>query len=376
MLRNIAYIILLITFLFIITACEEKVGEEIDPIDRVQGTDSPRPTVKGVENVDVLKHVSSINGLERMERFYKNTQQGVSSDLRIVHYTFEGAPIVTDLNYDGETMKITFDTSRNKYGSGEITTTKCSKLVEEVNPTNTTYIAVDCSDGRSGMVEILALDYNLKQQDLFEFELKFGNGLKNEVNTNTRKTTRVNSLTKIKKTNDLQMSPKVKQEVFKRLVLTLSDIELETNCHTKKFEEYNLKVYINSAEEEFHWSSCDKSSQGAKFTKIAEYIIAQSEMEQEENPETVIQGYILKVKDDTLLIGVDFSRLEYEWLKNEIGNIDLSLYAFKYIFLEGVENEEFKIGDKIEAVLNGSITNTHPGKAKVKEIKRINVPGL
>ena len=81
-----------------------------------------------------------------------------------------------------------------------------------------------------------------------------------------------------------------------------------------------------------------EGSDGTKLTGIAEYIIDQSEMEQDENPETVIQGYILQVKDETLLIGVDLNRMDYEWLKEEIHQIDLSAYVFDFISLEGVEN--------------------------------------
>lgn len=83
-------------------------------------------------------------------------------------------------------------------------------------------------------------------------------------------------------TSDFQLSSEVKQEVYKQLVMAnyLGDIELVNNCHSNQFEEYDLQVYINGGEREFHWSSCDESPAGVKFTKIAEYIIAQSEMKE------------------------------------------------------------------------------------------------
>lgn len=281
--KKVASLMLLITLLFIVTACNGTDDNETDPIDREQdqSTGSSRPTVKGVKNVDVVNtHGRIFEGLDNMHTFYENVLNGVLSDLRIVHYTIEGDPIVTDLKYNGKTMKVTHDSTRDKFGSGEIETTKCSGLIEEVTHTNTTYFAVDCSDGHSGMLEILAIDYNVEQEDFFELALKYGNGLENEINTKTQEATRILNSKETETTSDFHLSLEVKQEVYKQLVMAnyLGDIELVNNCHSKKFEEYDLKLYINRGEREFHWSSCDESPAGVKFTHIAEYIIAQSEM--------------------------------------------------------------------------------------------------
>ena len=367
---------MLLTFLIILTACNTS-DEEKNPNDmegsHVTGKDSPKPSVKGVKNVDVVNTHGSIEGIERMQNFYDNLQDGITSKLRIVHYTIEGDPIVTDLKYDGDTVKVTKDSTRDKFGSGKITTVTCSDLLEEINPTNTTYFANSCSDGLSGMVGILTIEYNLQRQDLFEVELKYGERLENEVNTKTQEATKVLNSSETSTTSDFQMSSKVKQEIFKQLVMAnyLGDIELKTNCHTESLEEYYLKVYINGGQRDFRWSSCDESSEGTKLTRIAEYIIAQSEIKQDENTEIVIQGYILQVKDDTLLIGVDLNRMDYEWLKDEIEQIDYSAYVYDFISLEGVEDTEYKIGDKIEAVIKGSITGSNPGIAQVKDIKKL-----
>ncbi len=106
-----------------------------------------------------------------------------------------------------------------------------------------------------------------------------------------------------------QLSTHVKQEIYKRLITAnyLGDLDLKTTCQSVEFEDYYLKIYINGGDREYHWSNCDHGSDGVKFTEIAEYIIIQSEKEQSENPETVIQGYILQVKDDKLLIGIDLN---------------------------------------------------------------------
>ena len=121
------------------------------------------------------------------------------------------------------------------FGSGEITTVICSDLLEEVNPTNTTYIAIGCSDGYSGMVEILAIEYNLARQDLFEVELKYGEKLENEVNTKTKEVTKVINSKETRTTSDFQLSAQVKQEIFKRLVMAnyLGDLDLKTTCQSE-----------------------------------------------------------------------------------------------------------------------------------------------
>ncbi len=366
--------ILLLTFLFILTACNTT-GEEKNRNDNEEShttsIDSDKPTVQSVDNVDVVNTHGSIDGLEKMKNFYSNLQNGISSELRIVHYTIEGDPIVTDLNYKEDTVKVTYDSTRDNFGSGEITTVTCSDLLEEVNPTNTSYIATGCSDGFFGMIEILVVEYNLGRQDLFELELKFGDQLENEVNTKTKEVTKVINSKETRAIRDFQLSTQVKQEIFKRLVVAnyLGDLDLKNTCQSAESKDYYLKVYINGGNREYHWSSCDQGPDGLKFTDIAEYIIVQSEMEQTENPETVIQGYILQEKDDTLLIGEDLNILQYEWLKDEIQHTGLDSYAFNFISLEGVQTDEFKIGDKIEAIIKGTITGSNPGKAQVKDIR-------
>ena len=150
-------------------------------------------------------------------------------------------------------MKVTYDSTRDKFGSGEITTVTCSDLLEEINPTNTNFIATGCSDGLSGMIGILTIDYNLQRQDLFEVELKYGEKLENEVNTKTQEVTKVINSKETSTTSDFQLSSKVKQEIFKQLVMAnyLGDIELKTNCQYRKSEDYYLKVYINGGDREY-----------------------------------------------------------------------------------------------------------------------------
>lgn len=334
---------------------------------------SSEMNVKGLENVGVLNSHNRIEGLENMTNFYENIKNGVPSELRIVHYTIEGDPIVTDLNYNGELLEVIDDTTRDKYGSGAIRHNNCSKLIEEVNLTNTTYIAVDCANDPYVMEEILQIDYNLSQQDLFEFELKYGLNLENEINTltNTMKKVSIENGTQIN--YDYKMAMDVKQEVYKRLVFTnyLEEKDLTKTCIAEDKMNYFLKVHINGGQREFQWNACDHSIDGIKFTKIANYIIEQSSEEQAEQPKVTVQGYVLEKKDNELLIGEGLTMLDYQWIKEELQQLDYENYSFDFTILVGVNTKEFNPGDKIQATIEETISDSIPVRAKAKEIKKL-----
>ncbi|MCR2822582.1 DUF4362 domain-containing protein [Lederbergia panacisoli] len=369
--KKVIFINLLIILIFTLAACNTS-EREIRSTGAYGTTHQPtkegtKSFVKGVGEVDVLNIHGSIEGLERMKSFYDNMQNAVQSNLRIVHYTIEGAPIVTELTYNGESLEVKYDSTRDAFGSGEITTARCGNMVEEVNPTNTSYIAVDCKKGLNGMDEILEISYNVSQQDLFEFHLQYGMNKENEINTKT------NIVKKGSNVSDFVIPASIKQEVYKRLVFAnyLTEKDLKIACESNELKNYYLKVFINGGEQELAWAACDRTPDGVKLTKIAEYIIKQSEKHHSENHEITVQGYVLQIKDNTLLIGEDLNRLDYEWLKDEIDNLDA--YIFDFVSLEGLNTGEFKIGDKIKAIIEGNKRSYKLGSVKVKEIHRIDV---
>lgn len=173
--------------------------------------------------------------------------------------------------------------------------------------------------------------------------------------------------------SDFVFAESVKQEVYKKLVFAnyLPEKDLGTTCGSKESMNYFLKVYINGGQREYRWSACNQRDADVKFTEIAEYIIQQSEKEKSEKSEVMVQGYVLQVKEDTLLIGEGLNMLDYELLKDEIQQIDLGAYIFDFTILEGVNTEEFNLGDKIQSIIEGNISGSKPGRAKVKEIKKL-----
>ncbi|MEK3886221.1 hypothetical protein [Bacillus sp. FSL K6-3431] len=227
--------------------------------------------------------------------------------------------------------------------------------MKEVNPTNTSYIAIDCNDAHFGMDEILQISYNMGQQDSFEFKLDYGVNIENEINTQTNTIKKEVSATETQLTNDYVMASAVKQEIYICLVFAnyLAEKDLVTTCDAKDAVNYSLKVYINGAHREYRWNACDRSIDGVKFTKIVKYIIEQSEQKQTENQEVTVQGYVLKRNDNTLLIGEDLNKFSYELIKDEIQQMDLNAYNIDFIELEGVNSEEFNVGDNIRATIEG-----------------------
>ena len=227
MLKFLSYFILI----FSLASCNTQGNENGSPNDNGEspstGKESLKPIVKGVGDVDVLNTHGGIEGIERMQRFYEDMKSGVSSDLRIVFYTIEGDPIVKDLKFNGESLEVKIDNTRDAYGSGGIQTINCGQLIEEVNPTNTSYIATNCKEVPYEMEEIIQIQYSMSQQDLFEIDLKYGVNLENEINTKTDEIIKENGTTE-----PFQMAENVKQELYKRLVFAnyLDEKEIVASC--------------------------------------------------------------------------------------------------------------------------------------------------
>lgn len=333
-----------------------------------------KPSVKGVSDVDVVNTHGGVEGVEKMQVFYENTQKGIDADLRIVHYTIEGDPMVTDLSYNGDTIEVEHDTTRDAFGSGQVTTNTCGNMLVESNPTNIAYIVTDCKGTPYGMESVLQIEYDMKQQDLFEIVLTYGVELENEINTvsNTMKKVINNQETQSK--NDFELPESIMQEVYKKLVLMnyLGEKDLQAKCDKEDAMNYQLNVHINGGQREFQWTSCDQSYDGLKLTEIAEYVIEQSEIEHSEKVAVEVHGYVLEIKDNMLLIVEDVNMLEFEWLKVELPQNDMNTWIFDFTNLEGVNTDEFKIGDKVHATIQGDIVGSKPGKAVVNEIKKIN----
>lgn len=79
--------------------------------------------------------VSGNNGVieneTRLKEFIKNTETGKKDTIRVVAYTKEGDPILTDVTFTGKQLEVTEDSTRDEYGSGGIRTLTCEKVIVE-----------------------------------------------------------------------------------------------------------------------------------------------------------------------------------------------------------------------------------------------------
>lgn len=281
LIMKLMYIPFLLALLITMAACNNNSIETSNP-DNASGTEpmmKERPIVERVKDVDVFNTHGRIEGFEKIQDFYDTIKKGNASDLRIVHYSIEGVPIVTDLTFTGDSLEVEHDSTRDSYGGGEIRTHICESLIVESTPTSVSYIAIDCSNIPNGKDEILQINFNMSEQDYFEVELKYGVNLENEISTITNKVIKESSATETLVMNDFDLSEEVMQEVYKRLVYAnyLGVKKLEATCENDGAMKYDFKVYINSGEVNHRWTECDEGLDGVTMTEIVEYIIVESE---------------------------------------------------------------------------------------------------
>lgn len=152
-------------------------------------------------------------------------------------------------------------------------------MIVESNPTNVSYIAIDCSGIPNGKDEVLQINFNMIEKDYFELELKYGVKLENEINTITNKAIKEISATETLVMNDFDLSEGVMQEAYKRLVFAnyLAEKDLEAAYEKENAMKYDLKVYINGGQVDYRWTDCDEGLDGVAMIEIVEYIIAESE---------------------------------------------------------------------------------------------------
>jgi hypothetical protein len=79
----------------------------------------------------VTKNSGDIENESRLKEFIKNTETGKKDTIRVVAYTKEGDPILTDLTFNGKQLEVTEDNTRDEYGNGGIRTLTCEKIIVE-----------------------------------------------------------------------------------------------------------------------------------------------------------------------------------------------------------------------------------------------------
>ncbi|QAS52589.1 DUF4362 domain-containing protein [Halobacillus litoralis] len=86
---------------------------------------------KVVETDAVPDRHEEVTNVDKLDAFMDDVEKGVSSEVRVVQRTTEGAPLYTTLNYDGNNISYERDTRRDRYAAGEITNRTCESIRKE-----------------------------------------------------------------------------------------------------------------------------------------------------------------------------------------------------------------------------------------------------
>jgi hypothetical protein len=238
-----------------------------------QLTDAPPKQKKPGKNEVVETH-GSLENFQRLDQFIQNVQNQKKDKLRLTRYTIEGDPIYHDLDYDGTSLTYTYDTTQDKYGEGKVTISNCQGIEKQESETETKYMLLGCPEPY--MEDLITISHDVDQEDYFAFELKYGVGMKNVINTKEQKLTKDLQNGETVAVSDFQFSKSELNQIYKLMVFAnyLEKKDLTTKCNQKPYEAYELSVWINGSDRHFEWSECDKSNDGEEMTKLVDDIIA------------------------------------------------------------------------------------------------------
>lgn len=93
---------------------------------------------------DIVSMHGEIQNLDRFNSFIVHVQQGRKDTIRVVSYTEEGAPILHDLEYDGQVIHSILDTRRDGFGAGMIEERKCKSVNIEKGKKQSNYTLTGC----------------------------------------------------------------------------------------------------------------------------------------------------------------------------------------------------------------------------------------
>ncbi|MGY3312570.1 uncharacterized protein YcfL [Peribacillus simplex] len=127
------YFILIVMLLILLIGCSKSPSNNEDEQFTPAQTDI------------VSKHHGIVN-LTRLKDFIQNVSKGKEDKIRVVSYSKEGDPIISDITYNLETLEVTSDTTRDEYGDNTIKTYKC-KTIEVIKNENNQdeYVLTGCS---------------------------------------------------------------------------------------------------------------------------------------------------------------------------------------------------------------------------------------
>ncbi|HBS44028.1 MAG TPA: hypothetical protein DEA91_05345 [Paenibacillus sp.] len=252
--------ILLIFITLIITGCFNLPSN---------GEDKFTTTINEQEDV-INSHGMIVKNLKKLDAFIQNK----AGTQRVVHYTIEGDPIFNDLKYTDQGIEMRLDNSEDTFGSPQVTTYTCQNLVRNETDKLLSYTLTGC-EGEQAKIELLQIPFDVMKQDKFEFVLKYGVNLKNEINTIDMRLVKDLQNGEVASVSDFGLTEQERGQIYKEMVLAnyLDEKELSTECNRKPAVSYDLTVQINNGERHYQWTECQNTEDDAQMTELAQAII-------------------------------------------------------------------------------------------------------
>lgn len=243
----------------VIAGCQQDQANTDDVTNHIK----MKPVVNEVKEIHGM-----VENIERLDLFVKNVQHQKKDQVRLTRYTIEGDPIFHDLAYDGSDLKVTYDSTEDKFGSGEVKIYVCKSIQKQESKTETKFILEECP----GLGEFLTISHDIDKEDYFAFALTFGNDKVDTKNQELKKDLKNGEIATVK---DFQFSKEEMNQIYKLMIFSnyLEEKKLSKKCHQKSYESYQLTVWINGAERQFEWTECDKSDDGKEMTALVQNIL-------------------------------------------------------------------------------------------------------
>jgi len=146
--KKITFIFFLLFTLFI-AGCQNT-GNSTNSIQEQNDVPDYTPSSE-----DIVEMHGEIENMERFKEFLNNIEQEQRDNIRVVRYTTEGDPMLHDVEYDGEVIKSTTDTRRDKFGEGSINTTTCTSIEVVETTERTDYILDDCENIKDDIILVI-----------------------------------------------------------------------------------------------------------------------------------------------------------------------------------------------------------------------------
>lgn len=97
-------------------------------------------------NGDVVDKHGDVENLERLEEFITNMNNNKEDEITITTYTEEGDPIHYILTFNGNSLNVEYDGTKDKYGSKERFTTTCREITKNKYNNGYEYYLEGCTE--------------------------------------------------------------------------------------------------------------------------------------------------------------------------------------------------------------------------------------